>query len=173
VLSENGLHEIAYNALNKKSEPSFGFWLADGATTTREFWNNEGSHNHPMFGGGLTWFYRKLAGMQTDSENPGYKHIIFKPQLIDEMSFVKYFNETTYGTAGIHWEKGKDGFHMNVTVPVGSTATVYLPAKSDQDVMELGGPVTGSEYIDFIGLEDGYAVYKVESGEYQFLNTKL
>ena len=102
VLSENGLHEIAYNALNKKTEPSFGFWLTDGATTTREFWNNQGSHNHPMFGGGLTWFYRKLAGMQIDPENPGYQHIIFRPQqLIDAMTFVKYFNETIHGTAGI------------------------------------------------------------------------
>lgn len=172
VLSENGLHEIAYNALNKKTEPSFGFWLADGATTTREFWNNQGSHNHPMFGGGLTWFYRKLAGMQTDPENPGYQHIIFKPQLIDEMSFVKYFHETTYGTAGIHWEKGQDGLHMNVTVPVGSTATVYVPVKTGEEVTESGSPAASSEYVDFAGREDGYAVYKVESGVYQFKSTK-
>jgi len=173
VLSENGLHQIAYNALNKKTEPSFGFWLAEGATTTREFWNNQGSHNHPMFGGGLTWFYRKLAGMQTDPENPGYQHIIFKPQLIDEMSFVKYFNETIYGTAGIHWEKGEDGFHINVTVPVGSTATVYVPVKNGEEVTESGSPPASSAYIDFVGRDDGYAVYMVESGEYQFKGSKL
>jgi len=173
VLSENGLHEIAYRALNKKTEPSFGFWLADGATTTREFWNNEGSHNHPMFGGGLTWFYRKLAGMQIDPENPGYKHIIFRPQLIDEMSFVKYFNETIYGIAGIHWEKEQGVFHMNVTVPVGSTATVYIPANSGEEVTESESPAASSEYVDFVSLEDGYAVYRVKSGEYRFKSTIL
>lgn len=164
VLSENGMHEIAYEALNKKTEPGFGAWLADGATTTREFWNNEGSHNHPMFGGGLTWFYRKLAGMQVDPENPGYAHIIFRPQLIDELSFVKYYNETTYGTAGIHWEKGADGFHMDVTVPIGSTATVYVPAADKGNVTESGN----ADLIDFVEMQYGYAVYQVQSGEYHF-----
>ena len=58
VLSENGLHDLAYQAMNKKDEPGYGRWLELGATTSWEQWSTEGSHNHPMFGGGLVWYYR-------------------------------------------------------------------------------------------------------------------
>lgn len=66
VLSENSMHDLAYKAMDKQTKPSYGHWLELGATTTRESWDEKGSHNHPMFGGGLVWFYRKLAGMNTD-----------------------------------------------------------------------------------------------------------
>ena len=62
---------------------------------------------------------------------------------------------------------------MNVTVPVGSTATVYIPANSDEEVTESGSPAASSEYVDLVGLEDSYAVYRVESGEYRFRSTIL
>jgi hypothetical protein len=42
-------------------------------------WDDKNSRNHPMFGGAITWFYRKLAGMDIDEEQPGYKHIIIRP----------------------------------------------------------------------------------------------
>ncbi len=91
-LSENGLNDLAYEAMNKKDEPGYGRWLDLGATTTWEEWNTGGSHNHPMFGGGLVWYYRKLAGMNTDENEPGYRHIIFKPQPVEDVSFAKYYN---------------------------------------------------------------------------------
>ncbi len=79
VLSENGLHEMAYEAMNKRTQPGYGWWISQKATTTWEQWDGEGSRNHPMFGGGIVWFYRKLAGMNTDEDQPGYRHIIFRP----------------------------------------------------------------------------------------------
>ena len=94
---------MAYEAMNKRTEPSYGHWLELGSTTSRENWNEQGSHNHPMFGGGLTWFYRNLAGMKADPEDPGYRHIIFKPQPIDDLKYVTYTNKTPYGHAGITW----------------------------------------------------------------------
>ena len=101
ILAENGLNQLAFEALNKKTEPSFGHWVELGSTTTRENWNENGSHNHPMFGGGLVWFYRNLAGMQTDPDEPGYRHIIFKPQPLEELEYVTYSNNTPYGEGGI------------------------------------------------------------------------
>lgn len=169
TLSDHGLHEMAYEALNKKTEPGFGYWLADGATTTREFWDNRGSHNHPMFGGGLTWFYRKLAGMQVDPENPGYKHIIFRPQPVDEISYVKYFNRTVNGDAGIHWEQSPGSFTMQVMVPVGSTATVYIPARAVEQVTESGKPVDNADFVEVIAVDEpGYVAFNIASGNYHF-----
>jgi alpha-L-rhamnosidase len=172
VLSDNGLHQMAYEALNKTTEPGFGYWLADGATTTREFWNNEGSHNHPMFGGGLTWFYRKLAGMEIDPAEPGYRHIIYKPHTVPEISYVKYFNQTVLGDAGIHWKQSPDHFTMEVKVPIGSTATVFVPGSDLDSILESGHSVKDSDFIRFVEIsDDGYVILKVPSGIYRFEST--
>jgi alpha-L-rhamnosidase len=127
ILSENGMHDLAYEAMNKREEPGFGRWLELGSTTTREHWDEGGSHNHPMFGGGLVWYYRKLAGMQADPEKPGYRHIIFRAQPVVDLTYVKYSNQTVFGEAGIHWAIRGDELTMQIDVPVGSSATVYVP----------------------------------------------
>ena len=139
VLAENGLNELAYEAMNQRSEPSFGHWLELGSTTSREHWSEKGSYNHPMFGGGLVWFYRHLAGMKYDESQPGYKHIIFEPMPVADMQFVNYETETPYGKAGISWERNeKGGLTVKLTVPVGSTAT-YIPPAGNYTNVKVNG----------------------------------
>ena len=168
VLSENGMHDLAYEALNKRTQPSFGWWIEQGATTTWEQWNGENSRNHPMFGGSLVWFYRKLAGMNADPEAPGYRHIIFHPQPVADLSFVKYFTLTPYGEAGIYWKNEDQQFYMQVTVPVGCEATVYVPVRSGKIITENGRTITGSDELRFVRDEEGYRVFTVKSGSYLF-----
>jgi alpha-L-rhamnosidase len=170
VLSENGLHDLAFEAMNKKDKPGYGHWIELGSTTTREQWDEGGSHNHPMFGGGLTWFYRKLAGMSADPENPGYRHIIFKPMPVGDITFAKYYNQTPFGRAGIFWKKEGESFSESVTVPVGCKATVFVPLMAGKQVLEKGKPVTEQEGIQYINDEQGYRLFKVQSGEYHFVS---
>jgi alpha-L-rhamnosidase len=168
VLSENGLHQLAYEAMNKKEEPSYGRWLELGATTSWEHWGTGGSHNHPMFGGGLVWLYRKLAGMNADPEEPGYRHIIFRPQPVNDISYAKYHNNTSYGKAGIFWQNKENKFMMEVTVPVGSHATVYVPAEKHQEVLENGKSISDSDLIKKLDEKNNCKVYSVRSGTYKF-----
>ncbi len=127
TLADNGLNELAFGAMNKRDFPSFGWWIEQGAYTTWENWNGRDSRNHPMFGGSLNWFYRKVAGMNVDEENPGYRHIIFKPMPCGDLTWAEYSKRTPYGEAGIHWDLAGGVLTQKVTVPVGCTATVYLP----------------------------------------------
>jgi alpha-L-rhamnosidase len=170
VLSENGMHDLAYEAMNKKDEPGYGHWLELGATTSREQWSEEGSHNHPMFGGGLVWFYRKLAGMNADPEAPGYRHIIFRPQPVDGLTFVKYFNQTSFGEADISWKNENQSFSMQVTVPVGSHATIYVPVMKGRQITESGNLISASTDVQFVREDEGYQIFAVESGQYQFMS---
>ncbi len=170
VLAENGLQKEAFEAMNQTTQPSYGNWIVLGSTTTRENWSRGGSHNHPMFGGGLTWFYRDLAGMQADAAEPGFKHIIFRPRPVDGLKEVTYSNQTPYGKAGIHWENKNTGFTMDITVPVGSHATVWVPSHSSSDILESGNKITPGGSINFLQEKDGYAVFEVGSGEYRFGN---
>jgi alpha-L-rhamnosidase len=168
VLSENGLHELAFEAMNKRTQPSYGWWIDQGATTTWEQWNGSGSRNHPMFGGGLVWFYRVLAGLNTDPGNPGYKNIIFKPQPAGDITYASYSNLTPNGTASIYWKKETDRILINVVIPVGSTGTVYVPVATSADVIESGKKIKNNKVIKFLRNENGYAVYIVGSGKYTF-----
>lgn len=168
VLAENGLQDLAYEAMNKRTEPSYGKWVEIGSTTTREHWDEDGSHNHPMFGGGLVWFYRNLAGMKADPANPGYRHIIFKPQPVDKLKFVTYTNKTPYGKAGITWKNQVHGFEMEVTVPVGSSATVYVPATEENVIKENDELIKNSSFLKFLKWDGNYKVFEVKSGTYNF-----
>jgi alpha-L-rhamnosidase len=57
---------------------------------------------------------------------------------------------------------------MDIRVPAGCTATVHIPALRAGDVMENGKKIKRSEEIVYQGMEDGYAVYNVSSGNYIF-----
>jgi len=168
VLAENGLNEMAYTAMNKRTMPSYGYWLEQGATTSWEHWDRGGSGNHPMFGGGLVWLYRNLAGMKTDPEFPGYRHVIFRPQPAGDVTMASYSNLTPYGNCSVKWEKKNGSFVMETVVPAGCRATVYVPAESKNSVTESGKKATASNGVSFKGMEEGYAVYKTGSGHYSF-----
>ncbi len=168
VLSANGLHDLAFEAMNKKTQPSFGWWIEQGATTTWEQWSGEGSRNHPMFGGGIVWFYRVLAGMNTDPSQPGYRNIVFKPQPAGDVAFASYANETPNGRAGVNWKKSANAFKLDIEVPVGSTAKVYVPASKAEDVIESGKKIKNDDVIRFEKMENGYAIFNVGSGKYSF-----
>lgn len=163
ILCDNGLNELAYEAMNKTTYPSFGHWIAQGATTTWEQWDGENSRNHPMFGGGLTWFYRKLAGMV--AAEPAYRKIIFRPYPTKELNHASFSKRTPYGEAGIWWEKDKEDIKIKVLVPVGSEALVYVPVV-EVNIKKL--KEQSNRYANFQGVENGYACYKALSGEHLF-----
>ncbi len=168
VLSENGMHDLAYEAITKRTEPSYGHWLELGATTSREQWSTAGSHNHPMFGGGLVWLYRKLAGMQADPEQPGYRHIIFQPQFVDDLDFVTYSNITPYGEAGITWKHAEGKYSMKITVPVGSEATIFIPVDDVSKLTEGGKTINKIKEIQVASQNSEQLTLKVGSGIYHF-----
>ena len=151
-----------------RSEPSYGHWIELGSTTSRENWSENGSHNHPMFGGGLVWFYRNLAGMKADPLEPGYRHIIFRPQPVVELEYVSYTNLTPYGEGGITWRHEEDAFTMEIIVPVSCHATVHVPASDLSKITEGDLDTDQASGVTFKEMKDGYALFEVESGKYRF-----
>ena len=169
TLALNGLNDIAYNAMNQEDFPSFGNWIKQGATVTWEKWNGADSRNHPMFGGGLTWFYRILAGVNVDAERPAYEHIIIKPILDKRLPEVYYSHMTPYGEVVSEIRQTGRNLEMNVTVPVGSTATIYIPVGGNtSEVTESGISVRDSKDVRFERIQDGNCIVRVPQGKYKF-----
>ena len=169
TLALNGLNDLAYNAMNQEDFPSFGNWIKQGATVTWEKWNGADSRNHPMFGGGLTWFYRILAGVNVDAERPAYEHIIIKPILDKRLPEVYYSHMTPYGEVVSEIRQTGRNLEMNVTVPVGSTATIYIPVGGNtSEVTESGISVRDSKDVRFERIQDGNCIVRVPQGKYKF-----
>ena len=166
TLSENGRHDLAYRILNQETPPSYGDWVEKGATTLWEDWQGVSSLNHIMLGDLVTWFYQKLAGINADSQEPGFKHVVIRPMPVADLSYVTAATESMYGTIRSAWKKGATGsFVLEVTLPANTKGTVYVPAESEAgvDIAE------GEDGVRFLRMEAGYAVYGVESGSYRFM----
>ena len=56
------------------------------------------SGNHVMLVGDLgIWLYENLAGIKPDPEQPGFKHIIMRPEPAGDLQFVKASHRSPYG----------------------------------------------------------------------------
>ena len=170
TLAAHGLNDVAYEAMDKRDFPSFGRWLEEGGTTV--FWEQfkgTGSRNHPMFGGGLNWFYRVLAGVNADENEPGYRHIIVRPDLPIKMDYVRYSNQTPYGKVSSEVKRRSDNsLEMNITIPVGSHATVYIPVTGNSVVKESRIAIETASGVEVSCIKDGRLVVKVKQGRYHF-----
>lgn len=168
TLTDCGLHDIAVGAMRKEDYPSYGHWIKQGATTTWEQWDGQNSHNHPMFGGGLTWFYRRLAGVCADPAEPGYRHIILRPYPVEGLENVHYSYRTPYGTVASDLTQTSEGSTLKVTVPVGSRATLYLPTSQRGNISENGKPLREAKGVTMQGGADGCTILLLEQGNYTF-----
>ncbi len=134
ALSENGQTEKAYDLLLREEYPSWLYSVTKGATTIWEHWDgikpdgsmwstDMNSFNHYAYGAVGDWMYGVVAGINTDENFPGFKHIIFKPQIDARLTFAEASIETEYGTVKSEWktENGKTTFLF--TVPKGAAAT--------------------------------------------------
>ena len=160
VLCDNGHKDLAYKIINQRDFPSFGYWIEQGATVTWENWNGADSHNHPMFGGGIGWFYRDLAGLRLNEA--GFRSFDVRPVIPAGLEWVNYTHDTTYGPIAISWSCKGGEFTITCDVPVGTTATVWVPFKGSVPQVKCNDNIIAK------GVRDGYALYKVKSGRYSF-----
>ena len=68
---------------------------------------------------------------------------------------------------------GKHNFEMNIELPANVEIEVWVPATSSDNVKESGKKIDGSRNVSFIRMDNGYAVYKVGSGNYTFTSANL
>jgi uncharacterized pyridoxamine 5'-phosphate oxidase family protein len=57
---------------------------------------------------------------------------------------------------------------MDVEVPVNVTALLYIPAENIAEITESGKTIEQSPHVEFVGMEDGNAILRIDSGKYSF-----
>jgi alpha-L-rhamnosidase len=115
VLSENGYTNIAYGLLNKDTFPSWLYSVKHGATTIWERWDGWTDHkgfqsaqmnsfNHYSLGSVGEWMYRYVAGIDVESDNPGYKKIKIQPRPGGGLTYVKGEYHSIHGKIKSEWK---------------------------------------------------------------------
>ena len=160
VLTEAGRADLFFAIATQTDFPSWGRWIQSGATTLWEQWDDGGSHDHVFMGDIVTWFYRGLAGINPDPNGPGFSQILIRPQVVGNLTSVKAETRTLRGVISSAWQLDAGKLVLDVTIPVNSTATVSVPAVS-QDKVTVDGAT-------FVRSEAGRQVYSVGSGLYTF-----
>jgi len=178
MLTEMGYLDVAYRLLNNDTFPSWGYSIKNGATSIWERWDGwteekgfqtpgMNSFAHYSFGSVCEWMFYTMAGI--DTEGPGYKKIIIRPQPGGGMSYTKASYRSINGLIGSDWWIAGGKFHLKAKVPVNTTATVYVPTSSAKSVVESDQAVASAPGVKFLRFANGAAVYEVSSGDYFFV----
>ena len=166
ALLDNGRADVAYRMVAQQDQPSWGWWLGQGATTLWEQWNGSESRNHIMFGDVSAWFYKALAGIQPDPQAPGFKHFFITPQVVGDLTAARGAYDSIRGRIVSDWQVVNGEFILDLTIPANTTATVSLPIAGN--VLEGGQPASQTGGVKDLRAEGGRSVMEVAAGSYRF-----
>jgi alpha-L-rhamnosidase len=170
VLSEAGQHALAEKIVLQPTRHSWRF-IVENSTTFWESFNADQrnlSLNHWTYSSIGEWLWRNVAGLNPDSDSPGYRAFIVRPRPSAEVSSCQATHQSIRGPITINWAKSEISFSLDLTVPVGATAELYLPATNQAAVSESGRPANAATGVAFLRQEGPESVFQVQSGQYRF-----
>lgn len=166
ALADAGRSDVIFNLHSQTNKPGYGYILNLGATALTEGWDGSSSQSHFMLGHIMEWFYHDLAGIQPGA--PGFKHIIIKPKIVGDLTWAKASYNSVRGPIASAWKRTAGKVTFDITIPINTTATIFLPAKSASEVREGKEAATAAHGVKRLRQENGRAVFEVQSGKYQF-----
>jgi alpha-L-rhamnosidase len=183
ALTRSGHSDLAYDLATQTTYPSWGYMLANGATTVWELWQQKvgpsmNSQNHHMMGSVDGWFYEALGGINVDPDHPGYRHIRIEPQMVRDLTSVSATVGSVRGNVTSSWSHEPGIITLQVDVPVNAPASVSIPKEDpmtditihegDRSVWEKGHFVEGTSGVTAGKLDGKRVVFEVGSGHYVF-----
>ncbi|MFJ3779039.1 family 78 glycoside hydrolase catalytic domain [Streptomyces sp. NPDC090075] len=145
VLTEHGLGELAYRIASQTQYPSWGHWVARGATTSWETWSHQGPEqtlDHPFLGTVEDWFFMHLAGIRAAA--PGYAEVRVAPLFPEDLDHASASVLTPRGRVSSSWLRVDDRLTLTVDVPTGVPTEIQVPFRRD-DVQVVQGQVTAAD----------------------------
>ncbi|MGW7752714.1 alpha-L-rhamnosidase [Streptomyces violaceusniger] len=169
TLTETGHTDVAYRLLHQRTFPSWGYQIDRGATTMWERWDSikpdgsfqdvgMNSFNHYAYGSVGEWMYQNITGIAPAA--PGFREILIRPRPGGEVRSAEGRYDSLFGPVTTRWSQGED-FTLTVSIPVNTTAQIWVPARRASDVTRRGGRL--------LRMADGCAVFAVGSGTHHFL----
>ena len=169
ALSAHGRTDVAYAMAAQKTQPSWGWWVEQGATTLWEEWTPKASNNHTFLGDVNAWMMKNLAGIQPDPTAPGFRRMIIAPNPVGDLTSAKAHYDSIRGRIASEWTLKNGVFELRLAIPANCRATVYLPAQPSAVITEGGRSLEAAPAVQMISRADSRAVVSVGSGDYVFV----
>ena len=134
VLAQNGQRELLYQMLNHYDVPGYGYQIKRGMTTLTEQWNPDhgASMNHFMMAHIENLLIPDLLGIHRSGTL-----IEIEPHPVGDITWCKGSAMSEHGEVKVAWKIEKDIFSLDIDIPEGGFADVYLPwSGKAQSVME-------------------------------------
>ena len=162
--------DVLYDMLSRTDSPSYGYQLQRRATSLTEAWdtNPHSSQNHFMLGHAEEWFYRGLAGIDFDMSRPANERIVVRPFLPRGVASAKAGYDSVLGTIVSSWRREAGSVSLDVSVPAGATAKVYLPTNNPASLNEGGNPLEKATGVRRLNAGSGTVGCEISSGHYHF-----
>jgi hypothetical protein len=171
ALADASRSDVIYALNNQSDKPGYGYQLKLGKTSLTEGWDGSASQDHFMLGQINEWLFQDLAGIQCDPDGPGFRKIIIKPAIVGDLTWVKASYDSISGKIVSEWKRDGQTVALHIVIPPNTTATIDLPVIDRKSVRESGQAIADSAAIKFVKSENGYALYQVGSGIYNFEST--
>jgi alpha-L-rhamnosidase len=175
MLSDYGYGDLAYLVATNPTAPGWGQWFAQcGATTMWEAWEDSScasarSRDHAFMGTVDDWLFANVAGIQSTS--PGFRTVQIDPTPVGGLTYASGSETSPLGRVSSSWTRNGTSFTLTAQVPVGSRASVCVPAASAQSVTESGHPVGSANGVTVVGMQGSCLQLQVGSGTYRFHST--
>ena len=91
------------------------------------------------------WMYAKIAGIDYDEEQPGYKNIVFAPVIGGTLTHASAWHETPYGNVSSFWTRQNDMLEWRITIPANATGTLVFPTSKTDGISVNGNKVAARE----------------------------
>ena len=171
VLDEAGRSDVIFAMNSRTDVPGYGYQLAHGATALTESWAAlpTVSNNHLMLGHLTEWLYGGLAGIRPAEGSVAFDKIDIRPELVGDVTSARASHQSPYGLIVSDWKKTGTTFELTVTVPVNTTATIYLPTATAARITEGNQPLAQHPELQVLGVEQGKIRVKTGSGTYHFV----
>ena len=131
VLVDMEKADLAYNMITRLEYPSYGNWVARGATTLWENFHPEEektlSRNHHFFGDVSNWFISKVAGINYNLGCSAERQVVIKPAFISKLNYANGYHIAPEGKYAVNWERKDGAVNLKIEVPENSQGEIILP----------------------------------------------
>ena len=140
ALYDYGFGDYALELMTATTQRSWYNMIRSGSTITLEAWDKVYKPNldlnHAWGAAPGNIMVRKLMGIEPLS--PGFDTFQIKPQL-GNLSYARLTTPTINGEVSVACKKKQDQHSMEVTIPGGTIATVYVPHYPQQPQLRING----------------------------------
>lgn len=180
---EKSDNDFMYKCLTSTAFPGYGYFVkgknescwpefwADNTTISATDYRKQHSHIHSCYTGIASWMTKCLGGINYDPNEPGMRNVIIKPYISAEnenLTSASMEQSTIYGLVKSAWTRTGQSAMLLCSIPVNSSAIIYLPSKDGSAITENGTPISNVVGVNHVETKDGYSVYQVGSGDYKF-----